>query len=97
MKTRENVPALEKRLDQIEELLAFRDAIGLERTLIENHVRKISDDALCRALQLKDDYGIHVKVKTTVRKNLNELSKQIDGFICENAIASAQAETAEAM
>lgn len=40
MKTRENIPVLEKKLNAIEELLASRDAIGLERTLLENHVTR---------------------------------------------------------
>jgi hypothetical protein len=97
MKTRENIPALEKKLDTIEELLAYRDAIGLERTLLENHVNKITDDSLSRALHLKDTYGPVVKQKVNTRKNLGIISRQIDGLICENSIAAAQSETAETL
>lgn len=97
MKERETSSILAKRLDDIEELLATRDAMGLERTLMEGHISKITDDCLARALHLKDTYGEQVKSMVNTRKNLNLLSRKIDGFICENSIAAAQAETAEVM
>lgn len=97
MKTRENIPALERKLDTVEELLACRDVIGLERTLIENHVTKLTDDVLDIALQLKESYAKEVKDKVSLRKKLGQISRQIDGLISENSIASAQAETSETM
>jgi hypothetical protein len=95
MKTRENVPALELILDRKETELATRDAIGLERTLMENHITKIVNDCLTRALHLKEFYNEQVKSMVHTRKSLGHLSRQIDGFICENSIAEAQAQTAE--
>ncbi|CAL8144165.1 unnamed protein product [Orchesella dallaii] len=95
LKEKENVEVLEKRLDLREENLATRDVIGLERTLMENHLTKITEDSLDQAIYLKDYYGDQVKAIVNIRKSLNNISQQIDGFICENAIASAQADIAE--
>jgi len=95
IKEKENMEVLEKRLDLREEYLAVRDLIGLEKTLMENHLTKIAEDALQQALYLKDFYGDQVKAIVNIRRSLNNTNRQIEGLICENAIASAQAEIAE--
>lgn len=95
IKEKENMEVLEKRLDLREENLAVRDVIGLERTLMENHLSKIAEDSLEQALYLKDFYGEQVKAIVNIRRNLNKVSQQMEGFICENAIAAAQADIAE--
>jgi len=95
MQTRENIPALERVLDKKEELLATRDAIWLERSLVETHINKITEDSLNRALHLKETYNDQVKSMVATKKRLSLLSRQIDGFISENSIAEAQAQTAE--
>lgn len=95
IKGKESIDVLENKLDLQEEYLAVRDVIGLEKTLMENHLTKITEDALQQALYLKGFYGEHVKAITNIRRNLNNVSQQIEGYICENAIASAQADIAE--
>lgn len=95
MKQKENVEVLEEKLDLQEEYLAIRDVIGLEKTLLENHLTKITEDSLEQALYLKDFFGEHVKAITNIRRQLNNLSQQMEGFICENAIAASQADIAE--
>lgn len=95
IKEKENVTVLEKKLDWQEECLAVRDVIGLEKELLENHLTSLAEDALQQALYLKDFFGEHVKAVTNIRRCLGNLSQQIEGFICENAIAAAQADLAE--
>lgn len=86
---------LQGKLELREEGLAVRDVIGLERTLMENHLTKVTEDSLQQALYLKDFYGGQVKAIVNIRRSLNNLSQQIEGFTAEIALAISQAEIAE--
>lgn len=58
--------------------------------LNKEFITRITDDSLFKALKLKQKFGPHVKARVTIRKNLSQVSRQIDGLICENSIASTQ-------
>jgi len=95
MEKNENYDVLKKRLERAECELAIRDALGLERSLMDKQL----DDNIAQFIQhakyLKSTYSEDVKVLVNLRKSLATISRHIDGMICEASIAIGQSDTAE--